>query len=128
MRSRRFMVSVITIKSDLKAIGKMYEYNATVLQVYDGDTITIEVDLGFKISQTIKVRLAGIDTPEVKGSERERGLMVRDWLRDKILGKEVCIKTYKDKTGKYGRYIAEVFYGGDCINALLLSIGYAKPY
>ena len=87
----------------------MYEYKATVIKVYDGDTITAKVDLGFKISIEEKFRLSNLNSPEIRGEERELGLISRDRLRELILGKEVRIKTLKDKKGKYGRYIAEIF-------------------
>ena len=87
----------------------MYEYRAKIIKVYDGDTVTAEVDLGFKIKITEKLRLAGINAPEVRGIDKEKGKLSRDFLRELILDKDVTIKTNKDKKGKYGRYIAEIF-------------------
>jgi micrococcal nuclease len=86
----------------------MYEYKAKVIKVYDGDTITANVDLGFKISFTEKFRLVGINAPEIRGEERELGLISRDALRGLILDKEIIICTYKDKKGKYGRYLGDI--------------------
>ena len=85
-----------------------FEYDARVYDVYDGDTFKAEVDLGFgvKINQTF--RLFGCDTPEMRGEEREQGIIVRDYVRSLILDEQIIIKTHKDKTGKYGRYLAEV--------------------
>lgn len=104
-------------------------YDALVYDCYDGDTIYVEVDLGFTIKVKKKLRLARIDTPELRGEERERGLMVRDLVRSMILGKCVIIKTYKDKAGKFGRYIAEVFLqDGTNLNDWLLENGHAVPY
>ena len=95
----------------------MYEYKAVVTKVYDGDTITVDIELGFGIFfNGQKLRLAYIDTPEVRGEEREQGLVSRDRVRELIMGKEIKIKTYKDSKGKYGRWIAEVFYGDDEVN------------
>lgn len=85
----------------------MYKYNAKVTQVYDGDTITVEIDLGFKIVFELKLRLARINTPEIRGKEKVEGKIVRDIVREMILDKMVVIHT--DKKGKFGRYIAEVF-------------------
>jgi micrococcal nuclease len=85
-----------------------YTYKAKVISVYDGDTITVETDLGFDIKVKQKIRLANIDTPEIRGEERPAGLIARDALREKILDKEVVIETIKDKTGKYGRYLGIV--------------------
>jgi len=107
----------------------MYEYKAVVTKVYDGDTITVDIELGFGIyfnKQTL--RLAYIDTPEVRGEERPEGLISRDRVRELVLGKEIIIKTYKDKKGKYGRWIAEVFYDGNeiSLNEQLINEGLAE--
>jgi micrococcal nuclease len=87
-----------------------YVYRADVVGVYDADTIDAIVDLGFGINQKMRFRLARINAPEVKGSEKVKGLIARDYVRDKILGREVIIKTVKDEKEKFGRYLAEVFY------------------
>ena len=78
----------------------MYNYKAKIIGVYDGDTVTAMVDLGFLHFQEMKLRLYGIDTPELRGPEREQGIIVRDILREMILNKEVTIRSYKDKQGK----------------------------
>ena len=72
----------------------------------------------------------GIDTPELRGVEREDGLISRDRVRELILDKRVFIKTTKDKKGKYGRWLGEVYLSLDesSINALLISEGLAVPY
>ncbi|MGB2683826.1 MAG: thermonuclease family protein, partial [Olleya sp.] len=86
----------------------MYTYKAKIIAVYDGDTVTAVVDLGFLHSQEMKLRLYGIDTPEMRGAEKEEGRKVRDIVRSMILDKEVTIRSYKDKQGKYGRYLANI--------------------
>ena len=102
----------------------MYEYNAKVVRVYDGDTITVKVHLGFKITVQETIRLFGIDAPEVRGTDKEIGRISRDKLRALILDKEVIIKTYKDKKGKYGRYIADIYLETEngllCVNDWLV--------
>lgn len=105
-----------------------YRYNATVEEIYDGDTITVIIDLGLDTFTRKKLRLHNIDTPELRGSEREAGLIARDYLRELILGKSVVIETIKDKTGKYGRYLAIVYINNENINDKLVSEGYAKRY
>lgn len=87
----------------------MYNYRAKVIRVYDGDTITLELDLGFHIKITENCRLYGIDAPEVRGPTRKEGLASRDFLRKLILSKQVLVTTFKDKQGKYGRYIVKLF-------------------
>tara|TARA_R110000803_G_scaffold62251_1_gene122489 strand:- start:1203 stop:1532 length:330 start_codon:yes stop_codon:yes gene_type:complete len=107
----------------------MYEYNAEVKKAYDGDTITVDFDLGFGIIlSNQKIRLVGIDTPEIRGASREQGLISRDRLRERILGKKVIIKTTKDRKGKYGRWLGEVFLGDENINQWLLNEGLAAKY
>ena len=103
----------------------MYEYRAKVIKVYDGDTITVEVVLGFGVYKTEVLRLNGIDAPELRGEERPYGLVTRDKLRELIMDQEIIIKTYKDKKGKYGRYIADVYIeqpeiGIVCVNDWLV--------
>ena len=71
----------------------MYEYKAKVIKVYDADTITVDMDLGFDIHIKKSIRLANIDAPEIRGKERPEGLKARDFLRNLILDKEVIIKT-----------------------------------
>lgn len=104
----------------------MYEYRAKIVGVYDGDTVTAIVDLGFRVSITEKIRLFGLNAPEVKGETRTDGLISRDKLRDKILGKEVIIKTFKDSTEKYGRYIGEIYLESENINEWLITEGLAE--
>ena len=107
----------------------VYEYKATVTKVYDGDTITVDFQLGFGIIlKSQKIRLLGINTPEVRGKSKPEGIISRDALRARILGKIVTIKTHKDKKGKYGRWLGEVLMEEENINQWLLTEGYAKVY
>ena len=105
----------------------MFEYRAIVTKVYDGDTITVNIDLGFGVwVKCQKLRLLGIDTPEVLGVEREAGLKSRDVLRERIMDKEIRVKTQKDKKGKYGRWLATIYDADvESINTWLLREGYA---
>lgn len=107
----------------------MYEYKAKVVRVYDGDTITCDIDLGFFTwIKDQSIRLAGIDTPEIRGEERPKGLVSAEWLRERILDKEVILKTYKDSKGKYGRWLADVYLDDVNMNQALLDEGLAEPY
>ncbi len=106
-----------------------YTYKAHVVSVYDGDTITVDIDLGMDVwKMNVKMRLARIDTPEVRGTEKAAGKVVRDYVRGMVLNKTVVIKTEKDKTGKYGRYLAEVFIDDMNVNDHLLEEGMAVEY
>ena len=104
----------------------IYTYRAKIIGVYDGDTVTALVDLGFGITNKIKVRLKGINTPELRGVERAQGIISRDFLREKILNKDIVIETFKDKKGKYGRYIGTLWINDENINELLVEQGLAE--
>jgi len=109
----------------------VYEYKATIIDIYDADTMTLEIDLGFNIKITEKVRLYGIDTPELRTKnkqEKKLGYEARDYLRNLLLDKDVTIQTIKDKKGKFGRYLVVVYYEDDNINNHLIDLGYAKEY
>jgi len=108
-----------------------YCYKAMVTSVYDGDTVTMAIDLGmYTWLHDQKIRLEGINTPEIRGAEREAGLKSRDFLRGLILNKEVIVETVKDKKGKYGRWIGKVWIVIDkdwvCVNDLLVRKRLAK--
>ena len=88
----------------------LYAYRAHCVRAYDADTITVDVDLGMHVTlRGIVLRLSRINAPEVRGEERDAGLAARDYLRSLILDRDLLIETYKDRTGKYGRYIAELW-------------------
>lgn len=113
----------------------LYTYRAQVLRVVDGDTLDLRVDLGLHICTDIRVRLRGVDTPEVYGvkktsEEFAAGKLASDRVQELVGGSDVIIRTHKDGTGKYGRYIVDVLYkNGDVINSLsdvLIQEGLAK--
>lgn len=106
----------------------MYTYQAKVLSVYDGDTITIKIDLGFKITQEMKIRLENVDAPELRGDQRELGLLARDYLRNLINKKDIIINTVKDEKGKYGRYLGTIMLGDLNVNQHLINKGLANRY
>ena len=114
----------------------MYEYRVKqVLRVVDGDTIDVDIDLGFDISFTSRVRLAGIDTPESRTTDKREkvlGLEVKQRLKE-LLSKSssLVIKTEKpDSTEKYGRILGWLFIDGaeKSINEGLIADGYAWGY
>ena len=109
----------------------LYHYRAHITKVYDGDTCTVDIDLGLKIwTRDETVRLYGINAPEVRGVERPQGLLSRDFLRGKILDKDVIVETFQDEKGKYGRWLATIWleeYGNwTNINKLLVDQGFAE--
>ena len=89
---------------------KLYFYKAVIYSVYDGDTCTARIDLGFEFEfKKLKLRLSGIDTPELRGETLEAARVSRDFLRDLVLDKDVIVETERDSKGKYGRYIATIW-------------------
>ena len=107
----------------------MYEYRAFVRKVYDGDTVTVDIDLGFDVVlQKQKIRLLRINAPEVRGEQRAEGLKSRDALRERIGNKWVKVKTQQDKKGKYGRWLGEIWLDDVCVNDWLLQEGLAVEY
>ena len=99
----------------------IYKYKATVVRVVDGDTIDVDIDLGFFISmKRQRIRLHGIDAPEVRGSERFSGLESKAWLQNKVEGKKIELVTFQDAKGKYGRWLAVVYLRGKNINTLMV--------
>jgi micrococcal nuclease len=114
----------------------MYEYRVKqVLKVVDGDTIDVVIDLGFDISFTSRVRLAGIDTPESRTTDaREKilGVEVKDYLKKALEGAtDIVIRTEKaDSSEKYGRILGWLFINRqtDSLNMELVNKGYAWAY
>ncbi len=112
----------------------MYEYNAKVLRVYDGDTIRADLDLGFGIwMRNQSIRFKGINTPELRGESKAAGIVSRDRLIELLeaAGNECVIKTSKDKqTGKYGRILGEIWVDTQpiSVNEILLNEGLAVQY
>jgi micrococcal nuclease len=107
----------------------------SVHKVVDGDTIDADIDLGFDISLTKRIRLAGIDTPEsrtIDAYEKKLGLEVKEWLKHRLeFAKDILIKTeLPDSTEKYGRIIGHLFINGEeiSINNQMITEGYAWEY
>jgi micrococcal nuclease len=104
-------------------------YDAYVVSVYDGDTITADIDLGFGIiMKNQKIRLYGIDAPELKGLEKLSCQTSKIWLAEKILNKKIVVKTTQDKKEKYGRWLGEIFLNDENINERMVNEGLAIKY
>lgn len=116
-----------------------YWYTGKVLNVVDGDTMDLMVDLGFSVHHKIRVRLYGINTPESRtkdATEKAMGLKAKEFTKDWFHNHEkVFIKTIVDKREKYGRVLAELYSSGDitapttaCLNKDIINAGYAREY
>jgi len=114
----------------------MYEYRVKkITKIVDGDTIDVEIDLGFNISYSQRVRLAGIDTPESRTKdkvEKELGLESKKKLSDLVSQANlIVIKTEKpDSSEKYGRILGWLYLDGaeQSVNEALIATGYAWGY
>jgi len=102
---------------------KLYFYKAKVIEVIDGDTFKISLDLGFHTHLKTKIRLLGIDTPETritKGiNEKEYGLMAKKFAEQMFLNEEIYVKTIE--TDSFGRWLAEVYFcnaNGTAVNII----------
>ncbi|MBM4165500.1 MAG: thermonuclease family protein [Ignavibacteria bacterium] len=88
----------------------LYYYKANVVSVYDGDTITVDIDVGFNTTlRKEKIRLHRINAPEIRGRSRKKSIASRDYLRSLLDGKEILLQTIKDRKEKFGRYLGEVW-------------------
>lgn len=107
----------------------------SIHKVVDGDTIDADIDLGFDISLTKRIRLAGIDTPESRTkdeNEKKLGLESKDWLKNRLqFAKDIIIRTeLPDSTEKYGRIIGHLYINGEeiSLNNQMITEGYAWTY
>lgn len=120
----------------------MYEYKAEILRVVDGDTVDVDIDLGFGIwMKKERVRLYGIDTPESRTrdkTEKVFGLAAKKRLKE-LLGKKCVLKTFaardgEDMKGKFGRILGDfhVYYGEEdrwcMLSTIMLHEGHAVAY
>jgi len=116
-------------------VGAGFFYKAKVLNVIDGDTLDLLVDLGFDVHHSVRVRLHGLNTPESRTSdikEKELGLRAKDFTKDwTVRDGEVFVQTVKDKKEKFGRILAYVYSDEiktACLNTDLIQSGYAREY
>lgn len=120
-------MSAEDIPSDAEFFSLEGERNARISKVYDGDTVHAIFKVGNSYCK-FKVRLSGIDTPEIKtkdADEKKRALEARDWLHTKVFGKIVTLKC--KEFDKYGRLLADIICDGTCLNQKMidLNLGYA---
>lgn len=119
-------------KPDTAKIKYVNKVNASLellkIRVYDGDTFFINIGCDFSlVCENMPIRVAGIDTPELRGKEKAKGLLVRDYVKA-VLGDAKIIELKNLKRGKYFRIVADVYVDGKSLAELLLKEGYAVPY
>ena len=104
----------------------MYEYRAKIIEVIDGDTADVQIDMGLDIHTTQRVRLYGIDAPE---KSSESGKKAKDRLTELMpVGSIVTLRTIKDRKEKFGRYLGVFLIDDLDINALMVAQEFAVPY
>lgn len=103
-------------------------YRGTVINVVDGDTVDIRIEMGFNIFAVKRFRLSGINAPEM--SDSTNGIDSKSVMEKLILGKDVIVNTYYDHTDKYGRFLATIFSddGQTNINETMIRLGKAEVY
>jgi micrococcal nuclease len=114
----------------------MYQYKCKIIKVLDGDTVDIDLDLGFKIIlANQRVRMAGVDTPESRTSiaeEKVRGQLSKKKLAEKLpVGSWQIIETQKSDSNddKFGRILGVfILEDGTRVNDWLIENNYAVPY
>ena len=114
-------------KIDYTSNAHDYSYKAAIVRVKDGDTVVVDIDLGFDIFlKNIDVRLLGVYAPETwrpkSPEEKESGMMVKQYVVNRLQpGTEITLKTKKDHKDKYGRCLATLFDAGGDVNASILA-------
>lgn len=111
----------------------MYEYRCKILRIVDGDTVDVDIDLGFGVwMHKERVRLLGIDTPESRTKdlvEKQFGLASKQFVKDLMpIGSQQIIKTEKDKTGKFGRILGDFIIDGKRLTHLMVEANHAVVY
>ena len=115
----------------------MYHYPCKIIKVVDGDTVDVDIDLGFGVwMRNQRIRMYGIDAPESRTSkqtEKKYGLASKRFLEDMCDDKNgLVLRTHKDKKGKFGRILGELWrttnYADQSINEYMLEKYHAVRY
>ena len=109
----------------------LYYYSINLIRVIDGDTIVADINLGFELTLSSQsIRLLGINTPEIRGSQKEEGKIVKQFVTSFLKDKELMIHSF-DKDN-FGRILADIFYFQDdewlSLCDLLISLNMGEPY
>ena len=114
----------------------MYEYRVHILKIVDGDTVDVDIDLGFGIwLRNERVRIMGIDTPESRTRDKVEkvfGLAAKKRLKE-LLGKTAILQTQVSKSGedlkgKFGRILGDFVTGDSTVTKIMIDEGYCVPY
>ena len=110
----------------------MYEYRCEVVKIIDGDTVDVDIDLGFGVwLRKERIRMYGIDTPESRTrdlEEKKYGLAAKEFLTKWLSAGNITLKTQKDAEGKFGRILGDFIVDGHRITEILVNEGHAVEY
>ena len=110
----------------------MYEYKCKLVKVVDGDTVDVDIDLGFGVwLRNQRIRMYGIDAPESRTSdkvEKVYGMAAKDFVIKWTNAGDLVLKTFKDGKGKYGRILGELWYNDVNINQRMIEEHHAVKY
>lgn len=112
----------------MKTYKPDYTRLAFVKKIVDGDTIDVSASLGYRIYQEVRVRLAGINTPELKSKDFELANKAKLRLAELLpINSELKMLSHKDRKDPFGRYIVEIWTDNqtESINDLMVSEGLA---
>ncbi len=114
----------------------MYEYRAKLVKVVDGDTVDVDIDLGFGVwLKDERVRIMGIDTPESRTSDKVEkvfGLAAKERIKQ-LIEKDCILKTFaakdgEDMKGKFGRILGDFIVGDKMVTEIMIDEGHAVKY
>lgn len=114
----------------------MYEYRAKLVKVVDGDTVDVDIDLGFGVwLKDERVRIMGIDTPESRTRDKVEkvfGLAAKTRLKE-LVAKDAILKTFaardgEDMKGKFGRILGDFIVGDKMVTEIMIGEGHAVAY
>jgi micrococcal nuclease len=100
----------------------LFVYQTSSATAVDGDTLDVTLDLGFRIAHKVRLRLKGINCPEMRTDE---GKAAKQFVVDWLAARKVTVSTFKDATEKYGRYLARVVAADGDLNTALVEAGHA---
>ena len=111
----------------------MFEYNFKLVKVVDGDTVDVDIDLGFDVwLKKQRVRLYGVDTPESRTSDREEkkyGLAAKAFVKEFVKGNKIILRTEKyDAKGKFGRILGDIVVDKVSLSETMIAKHHAVPY
>ena len=111
----------------------MYEYRCKVTRVVDGDTVDIDIDLGFGVwLHKERVRIYGIDTPESRTRDKEEkkyGLMAKEFVKQFVKGDSIKLTTQKyDAKGKFGRILGDIIVDNRSLSDTMIQEHHAVIY